>query len=325
MNRKLHRRWKTLIRFKVIRASKLLLILSVVVLATVIGLIVFLSDGGTTNRDHAANFVIADTAKTQAVFAVSDDAVSDNLIFDSEYQEDFIDVEILTSSDETNAAKEMPRILIYHTHSHEAYEQDSQDPYTAVEAWRTRDTGHSIIRVGEELASNLRSYGFRVVHDTTDHEKDALSTAYERSLETLESYDEAFDIYIDLHRDAYSEGLQMRYTAPDTTEMAQIMLLIGNGEGFQIKPYYTENHIFAKKLTQRINRLYPGICRDVLVKDGRYNQHIGIFSVLIEIGHNRNTLTEALNAVRPLAEGLNDLMISNPDILIEGILSDRTD
>ena len=40
------------------------------------------------------------------------------------------------------------------------------------------------------------------------------------------------------------------------------------------------------------------------MKTGRYNQHIGQLSLLIEVGHNANTLEQALHAVPSLAESL---------------------
>ena len=79
---------------------------------------------------------------------------------------------------------EKPSILIYHTHTHEAYEQVSDDPYEALEAWRTTDADHSVVRVGDELARLLEDFGFEVTHDATDHEGSDLSTAYTRSLLT---------------------------------------------------------------------------------------------------------------------------------------------
>ena len=311
-----------MIRFKVVRASKILLILSAVILAAAIGIIVYSAACDTEDHGSAASLVMSEEAKIRTVFASSDKNNSkEQFSWDPGSSESAIDIQILDT--EVEEERDMPRIFIYHTHTHEAYEQNSLDPYVAIEAWRTTDADHSVIRVGEELAELLRSYGFRVIHDTNDHEGNALQTANERSLETLESCDDRFDLYIDLHRDAYSEGLQMRHTASDGTEMAQIMLLIGNGEGFSEKPYYTENHLFAKKLTQRIDRICPGICREVLVKDGRYNQHVDFFSVLIEIGHNRNSLSEALKAVRPLAEGIYDLMITKPDAVLENMLNEK--
>ena len=309
-----------MVKFKVVKASKLLLILSVAALLVVIGVIIFVTAVSDNDMHPSGSLVQAtDTAKTQTVFAVSQrpDQSDDMLTLDPESGS--IEIEILSeTAEDTHSAIDID-ILIYHTHSHEAYEQVETDPYIAVEAWRTTDTGHSVVKVGEELAEALRKYGFEVVHDTTDHECNDLSTAYSRSLETLMEYENRFDLYIDLHRDAYYSGLEMRLESIDNVNMAQLMMLVGNGNGFEEKPYYTENYMFAKALTKRINSIYPGLCRDVLVKDGRYNQHIGVFSVLIEVGHNLNTLDEALNSVDPLAAGIYDLMIKNPDMHLESV------
>lgn len=290
-----------MIHFKVVKASKLLLYVAIALLAAVIIVIMARYSLSRQPQPHAASasLVRAEEAKTEMVFASSD---------------------VPKPSIEVEMVKPKARsVLIYHTHTHEAYEQVRDDPYEALEAWRTADAGHSVLRVGEELAKCLRDGGFEVVHDTTDHENDRLSTAYTRSLRTLEAYERTFDLYIDLHRDAWYNGLSVRYIDADGTPMAQPMLLIGNGIGFEVKPYYAENLAFAQKLTERINASHPGLCREVLVKDGRYNQHIGIFSVLIEFGHNKNTLDEALNTVPAVAEAIGETF-DDPDI--SQILSD---
>lgn len=273
-----------MIRFKVVRASRLLLWAAIAILAAVIlYILVRYSLSAEPQAQMSSASLVENEAETMMVFASS--AASEP-----------IEVEVV---------KPNPRsVLIYHTHTHEAYEQVKDDPYEALEAWRTTDADHSVLRVGEELARCLRELGFEVVHDETDHENDALSTAYTRSLETLEGYDRRFDLYIDLHRDAYSRGMRTRWTDADGTPMAQPMLLIGNGNGFDEKPYYDENLAFARVLTDLINRDHPGLCKDVLVKDGRYNQHIGIFAVLIEFGHNKNTLREALNTAPVVARAI---------------------
>ena len=78
------------------------------------------------------------------------------------------------------------RVLIYHTHTYEAYEQTQDAPYEETEKWRTADSAHNVVRVGEELAALLRSLGVEVVHDVTAFEPPNLSSAYTRSLEMLE-------------------------------------------------------------------------------------------------------------------------------------------
>lgn len=300
-----------MVRFKVVRASRLLLVAAIVLLVAALALVgvkVLRRDSAPTPIG-SANLVDAgndNEARTTVVFASS--GVRAELPLDP--GNEAIEVEILPEPTEVPAPV---KVLIYHTHTHEAYEQVTDDPYDALEAWRTSDADHSVVRVGSELAKRLRGYGFEVTHDTTDHEGEALSTAYTRSLRTLQGYNERFDLYIDLHRDAFSDGDVLTVTGGDGEALAPLMLLIGNGNGFEEKPYYAENLAFAQALEARINAVEPGLCKPTMVKDGRYNQHIGIFSILVEVGHNRNTLRQALKSVPPLAESIYDLMIAHPD------------
>lgn len=305
-----------MIHFKVIRASRLLLTLAVLILAAVLALLGtrLLAQRNAAPVNGSASLVEAnvnDEAKTEMVFASSDH--SENY---PKPDPGKIEIEIFRRDEDGDRVR---RILIYHTHTHEAYEQVEGDPYKALDAWRTIDAGHSVVRVGKELAACLRQYGFDVVHDTTDHEGNELSTAYSRSLETLMKYKDEFDLYIDLHRDAYVEGEPIAVSTPDGGEMAPLMILIGNGNGFDVKPWYAQNLCFAQALEKRINSEIPGLCKPVLVKDGRYNQHIGVFSILVEVGHNHNTLVQACNSVVPLARAVYSLLSESPDPQIERI------
>lgn len=74
-------------------------------------------------------------------------------------------------------------------------------------------------------------------------------------------------------------------------------------------PTGQENYKLAEALTEGLNERIPGICRDIMVKTGRYNQHMSERAVLIEVGHNENTLQEALNATEPLADVIADLLL----------------
>ena len=323
---------KSMIRFKVVRASRLLLGLAIAVLVAVLCAIAFRhvftgDDPARLTSASLVNNALIDEAGTRQVFASSD---GPSLFADEEAPDapaGIIDIELVGKASPSPSVPNAERksVLIYHTHTHEAYQQVSDDPYEAVEAWRTEDAGHSVVRVGEALAVALERLGFEVVHDVTDHENDALSTAYTRSLKTLEGYDRGFDLYIDLHRDAYVEGMRKRYIGSDGVAYAQPMLLIGNGVGFDVKPYYEENLAFANALTDRVNREHPGLCKRVLVKDGRYNQHIGVFAILIEFGHNLNTLEEALNTAPVVARAIASLMLNDPDPSVEAFAAAHRD
>lgn len=303
-----------MVRFKVIKGSQLLLGIAVALLVAVIAALALrfaLSEapGQATGAQASEVEQQGDGGEVRAD-AVLASLPSEEDALSLDPGEGALHVEIVPEA--TEVPPDRPSVLLYHTHTHEAYEQVSEDCYVAIEAWRTTDQDHSVVRVGNELAELLRARGFDVVHDTTDHEQDDLSTAYTRSLATLEGYDERFDLYIDLHRDAYVEGTAEEEVRVDGEPAAQLMMLVGNGVGFEDKPYYEENLRFAEALTERINARVPGLCKDVLVKDGRYNQNIGVFSMLVEVGHNRNTLREALAALPCLADALASLMIEDP-------------
>ena len=290
-----------MVRFKVIKGSHLLLAIAVLLLAAVLAFILIqeLSTEHSATADagaaSAASTIAMQTEEAKALSAFAS-AASGGL-----------SIEVIADTPEPVIEEQAKSILIYHTHTHEAYAQDPADPYDAVEAWRTADAKHSVVRIGEALAEALVARGYRVTHDTTDNEQDDLSSSYVRALETLESYDTDFDLVIDLHRDAYSEGLPIGIDAPDGTSCAQLMLLVGRGDNYpeDQRADYAANLAFAQRITGEINAAFPGLCRNVNVKRGRHNQHIGGHAILVEVGHNRNTLAQALNSVPYLARAID--------------------
>ena len=231
-----------------------------------------------------------------------------------------VEISRIEGSYEHSLRQDKPRVLIYHTHSYEAYAQDPENPYQETSTWRTEDVAFNIMGVGNRLTEELEALGIEVVHDMTEHEPPKLGTAYVRSLETLQAYADAgeeFDLMIDLHRDAASS----RNTNPSCVtfggkEYARLMMLIGTGEGsegnsFSIKPNWQENYKLAQALTDALNAQIPDLCREVMVKTGRYNQHMSESAVLIEVGHNENTLQQALNATEPLAQAIADILLND--------------
>lgn len=212
---------------------------------------------------------------------------------------------------QTAAQEDAPRILIYHTHTYEAFEATEADAYTPTEKWRTRDEAHNMIAVGETLARELTARGFIVVHDTTAFEPPNLSTAYKRSLEMLKQRLDAgehYDYWLDVHRDAYSGPYKDGNSVEvDGVSAAHVMLLVGKGtgatgSGFDERPDWPKNLALAEAVTEAANVCAPGICRAVKIKNGRFNQHVSTGALLIEIGNNRNTLSEALAACPIVAE-----------------------
>lgn len=205
------------------------------------------------------------------------------------------------------------RVLIYHTHTWEAYEMTETTQYTPTETWRTKDERFNMIRVGEMLAAELTALGFNVVHDKTAFEPPTLSTAYARSLSMLDARTAAGEVYdyiFDVHRDAYSGPYNgANSVEADGCSVAYVMMLVGKGTGatgagFDERPDWPRNLELAQQITDAMNALTPGISRDVRIKSGRFNQHVSTGALLIEVGNNRNTLEEALAACPVIARAV---------------------
>ncbi|MEG1524648.1 MAG: stage II sporulation protein P [Clostridia bacterium] len=209
----------------------------------------------------------------------------------------------------------IPRILIYHTHATEAYLMTEDSPYEPSGKWRTADFSKSVVVVGEKLKQILETeYGLSVLHDVQNHEPPKLSTAYSRSLLAMQGYQERYPsitVFIDVHRDAYgtTETTPKDYFEMDGKQLARLMFVVGTGKGatgsgFADMPDFDSNLAFAKTIQERLKEMNGQFVRDIRIKTGRYNQHMSNHCLLVEVGHNANTLEQALNSVPYLAKAI---------------------
>lgn len=226
-------------------------------------------------------------------------------------------IEVISPLPQVQAAaeneKDMPSVLIYHTHTWEAYEMTEDAQYTPTETWRTKDNRFNMVRIGEALAAELEKRGFQVTHDQTAFEPPTLSSAYTRSLKMLEQRldaGERYDYILDVHRDAFS-GLRngANCVVGSDARIAYVMMLVGKGtgatgSGFDERPDWPENLALAEEITAQMNARVPGVAREVKIKTGRFNQHVSTGALLIEVGNNKNTLDEALAACPVIADSL---------------------
>jgi len=206
-----------------------------------------------------------------------------------------------------------PQILIYHTHTTEAYRQTTDDEYVETGAWRTKDELHSVVAVGDVLDQELERYGYKVLHDTTNHEPPSLKTAYDRSLKTMEAdlkKQPTISVFIDLHRDAYNnvDAGKKDFVTINGEECARVMFVVGTGEKYSVKPNYESNYKLALAVTGELEKIKKGFTRPIRVKTGRYNQQVSDMCLLIEIGHNANSLQQAKNAAKYVALALSRVL-----------------
>lgn len=230
------------------------------------------------------------------------------------------DLLLPAATEKPSEAAEIPkstkplRVLIYHTHTTEAYRPDGSDVYQKTSDYRTRDNTQNIVAVGEVLREELEKLGFAVFHDTTDNEPPKLATAYTRSLATMEKYqDENIDIYIDLHRDASGSANTEDIVEIDGKRCARMMFVVGkgvkkDGTEYDPKPNFEKTYAFANAVMENVCSYHENFMRKIRVKNGRYNQHLSDHSLLLEVGHNMNTLQEAKNAVVYFAHALAKTM-----------------
>lgn len=202
-----------------------------------------------------------------------------------------------------------PQILIIHTHGSEAYECDGS--YVESDPSRTQDKEHSVIRVGDVLSESLSSLGFFVLHDRSVYDYPSYSGSYSRSLSSvssaLEQYPE-LTVVIDIHRDSITlaDGSLWRSSYDEKT--AQVMLIVTNGENGLAHPDWLSNFRFALRLQSFLDAEYPGLARPLLLSPERYNQNAAPGYLLIEVGSDGNTLSEAEEAARLLSVALASVL-----------------
>lgn len=186
-----------------------------------------------------------------------------------------------------------PSVLIYHTHTDEAFLKGDQE-YVETSAGRTLNPDYSVVRVGKTFKTALESYGFSVIHDQTDNVSASFKNAYATSYNTIKKYIGSVDVYIDMHRDAYM-GREPNALKSGDKEYAYVCFVVANGENYTQKPNWKENYKLALQLTNTLNELCPGIAKDIIFKNTRFNQHVSNSCLLIEMGNEKNTL-EQVNA-----------------------------
>ena len=212
-----------------------------------------------------------------------------------------IKAEILTEGKTEKTEK--PDVLIYHTHTDEAYLKGAQD-YVETSTGRTKNDKYSVVAVGDRLKNCLEGFGFNVIHDKTDNVSKGFNRAYQTSYETIEKYIGKTEVFIDLHRDAYY-GQNPNTVIHNNREYARICFVVAKGENYTYKPNWQENYKLAQKLTDKLNEICPGISRDIIFKDTRFNQHVSNACLLIEMGNEQNTLEQVKASAEIVAEAFN--------------------
>ena len=203
---------------------------------------------------------------------------------------------------------EVPQILIYHTHSQEAF-------VDSVEG----DAGTTIVGMGDVLADSLEKRGYQVIHDTGVYDLvDGVldrSAAYDYARTAIEALLEKYptiQVVIDLHRDGV-DGKKF-VTEIDGKPCSMVMFFNGisrNQQGelsYLPNPYVKQNLAFSFQMEFAARQRYPGFTRNIYLKAERFNLHLRPRSLLIEAGTQLNTVAEEQNAMEVLADLLDEVL-----------------
>lgn len=203
-----------------------------------------------------------------------------------------------------------PQILIYHTHSQEAFADSVPG-----------EEGTSIVGMGSYLTQLLQQQGFRVIHckEVFDMENGEIdrNKAYTRAepvIAEILKENPGISLVIDLHRDGVGENVHL-VKEIDGKPTAQIMFF--NGLSYSAKngainylpnPYIENNLALTMQMKLASDTQYPGFARKIYLKSLRFNLHLHPNAMLIEAGAQTNTVEEMRNAMEVLAKILDGVL-----------------
>lgn len=220
------------------------------------------------------------------------------------------------------------QVLIVHTHTGESYLQDaSEKSYIAARPGYRNWQNNNIVEVGNELKQNLeKMYGLRVLQSTVINDQPytkSYSNSRKLVKEILSKHPE-ISIVIDLHRDAYPDGVlvngrrqyypwsviqnKKKVVTIENKPAAKFFCVATTNKNIKNHPKWKENLNIALKLHQKGEQLYPGLMGSIDLREWRFNQDLSPNYMLIEVGSNLNTIQEAKNSTYFLARVLGEVV-----------------
>ncbi len=214
--------------------------------------------------------------------------------------EDLQAEKLLSKNMKLDKSKKGPKILLYHTHSQEAFADSVSG-----------DVNTTIVGVGRYLAKLLNEkYGIETLHhegiyDMKNGRVDR-TQAYERAkgnIQKILNENPSIEMVIDLHRDGVGKDTRL-VTNINGKPTAKLMFFNGmsrtrsNGKLTVLQnPYIQDNLALSLQMKLEAEKRYPGLTRNIYLKGYRYNMHMKPKTLLVEGGAQTNTVAEMMNAM----------------------------
>ncbi len=220
-------------------------------------------------------------------------------------ESDLVVEEMLAKDMTIKGTNDKPQILVYHTHSQEAF------------ADSVEGQGMTIIQVGDYLTELLTNYGFNVIHCTDSFDLDEngnldRSNAYVNALPAITQILEdnpSIEVVLDIHRDGLPENVDKLVTNIDGKQVAKIMFFNGLSRSaaageidYLYNQYRSDNIALSFQAKLKAMEYYPDFTRKNYLDAYQYNLHVKDKAMLIEVGAQNNDFIEAKNAMEPLAD-----------------------
>ncbi|MFD1927373.1 stage II sporulation protein P [Sporosarcina siberiensis] len=198
--------------------------------------------------------------------------------------------------------KDKGNVLLYFTHSHEAYQ-----PITKAKEGKVAVSHNSenIMKFGEKLKNQLGVNGI-------DTDILPIAVPHANAYKTMRPHIEKqiqqkkYDLIVDLHRD--SIGPEKTTIVHNNEKYAKVAFVIGMEH-----PNFEKNRANAVLLKNEMELLVPGITRNLVMKhgagvDGKYNQDLSPYVVLIELGGIGNSEDQLNRTVTVIAEATSEII-----------------
>lgn len=228
--------------------------------------------------------VTADSLDETAVDEISEPSKAAS---DSPAQQPTVDNKIVSKA---------PLIALYNTHTSETFELTD-----GVAHLKGKAGGVSV--VAKEIQKRIQEkYHIGVIYSPILHDL-SFNKSYVESEKTVKKLlhdNTSLEMIFDIHRDG-AMTREQSLTTVNGKKVAKILIVVGTNARAD-HPKWRENLEFSRKLAAKADAMYPGLCRGIAIKQGRYNQQYSPRATLVEIGSSTNTTDEAVESAKMFAD-----------------------
>lgn len=216
-------------------------------------------------------------------------------------------VSLLNSTLKLNVSigNSQPQVLIVHTHTTEAYTGGTSSYISK----NTKDESKNVTAVGAKIADLLQNtYGIKTIHINTIHDMPDYNMAYLNALSSISSTLKKYPtikVVLDIHRDGLADDTPYSPVATvGGKSAARVMAVIGTSASGLYHPFWKDNAAFGIKFTAELDKIAPGLSRPVYISEYRYNQHLSKGAIIVEVGGDGNSVSQALESAKYITDAI---------------------